>query len=81
MKQFTKEISVFMREKCWSMLITFLAVVMCYGKHAFSTNIDIDTEELILRGTSNMDGWLQIGRFGGYYSKKFTGGMWHNPLF
>ncbi|QWT52512.1 glucosyltransferase domain-containing protein [Eubacterium sp. MSJ-33] len=81
MKQFTKEISVFMREKCWSMLITFLAVVMCYGKHAFSTNIDIDTEELILRGTSNMDGWLQIGRFGGYYSKKFTGGMWHNPYF
>ena len=81
MKQTMQEFKEFIQQKRWTVLITMLAVLMCYGKHAFTTNVDIDTEELILGATSNMQGWLHIGRFGGYYTKALTGGMWHNPYF
>lgn len=62
-----------------TIIITLFMVMICHWTHAFNLNVDIDTEELILGGQSNLQGWLTIGRFGAYYSKVLLNLMAYNP--
>ena len=71
----------FLRQQRNTVLLTALLTLVCYGHHAFTLNIDIDTETLFLNSRTNVDGWLQIGRFGAYYTKELLDGFWYNPFF
>lgn len=76
-----QEFTSFIREKIVAVAVVFFCVLLCYAKHAFTLNVGIDTEDLILGGMSNLNGWLTIGRFGGYYSKCILGLLEYNPYF
>lgn len=64
-----------------TLLIIFvvLAVLICYGKHALSTNVGVDTEQYIL-GAYGKDWVIQgLGRFGYYYSIMLLNLGHYNP--
>lgn len=81
MREELKDFSDFIKKKQVTILMVFFSVLLCYGKHAFTQNVDIDTEDLLAGGMSNLNGWLTIGRFGSYYTKKILGVFQYNPYF
>ena len=58
---------------------TFLAVLVCYGSHALSMNIGIDTEQYISGIYAKP--WVigALGRFGYYYSIMMLNLGHYNP--
>lgn len=60
-------------------LMSVVAAVVCYGFLVFSTNIRIDTEELINHLGTKL-GWLTIGRFGLAFLKDALGLGAHNVV-
>ena len=54
------------------MLLSFILVVLCFGFLAFSSNIRIDTEELMNEPGSSL-GWLTIGRYSLVLFKRLLG--------
>lgn len=60
-------------------LMSVVAAVVCYGFLVFSTNIRIDTEELINHPGTKL-GWLTIGRFGLAFLKDALGLGSHNVV-
>ncbi len=69
----------FLHSQMVTIIVTVVIALACYAKHAFTLNVDIDTEELIGGGTSNVQGWLTSGRYGAYFTKWITGMMHYNP--
>lgn len=63
-----EEIKSFLEQQKMLLMLTLFAVVLCYFKHAMSTNVGIDTEQYIM-GAYGKD-WVigSLGRFGYYYS-------------
>lgn len=61
------------------MLFAFIALILCYGVHAFSLNIGIDTEQFIIGDYGK--NWIiqNLGRFGYYYSAMALNGGHYNP--
>lgn len=65
--------------------VSIAAAILCFGFLAFSSNIRIDTEELINRPGTTV-GWLTIGRFGLAFLKRVLGlgvhsAFWSGLLF
>lgn len=79
MKAKLGHVKSFIQENMVLILVVIFGVVLCYGKHAITTNIGIDTEQYVL-GIYGKD-WVieQLGRFGHYYSIMLLN-LWHyNP--
>jgi hypothetical protein len=80
-KKELERFKAFLRGNEASLFVTLALLLLCYAKHTFTLNVDIDTEDVITGGTSNVEGWLTIGRFGAYYTKLWTGLIKYNPYF
>lgn len=61
--------------------VLFFVVILIYGKHAFTLNANIDTEDFLTASNGNINGWLITGRFGTYFTCKFLGLLNYNPYF
>ena len=63
----------------WMLALTVLLTVICFGGHAISTNIGIDTEQYILGDYGKS--WIiqSLGRFGYYYSVMAMNGGHYSP--
>lgn len=71
----------FIKKYRYTIMLVFLATGICYAKHAFTLNVNIDTEDLLVGVSGNLGGWLTIGRFGAYYTKVIFGLLNYNPYF
>lgn len=61
------------------LFVTIMLTMICYGHHAISANIGIDTEQYII-GLYGKDWVVQsLGRFGYYYSIMVLNGGHYNP--
>lgn len=60
-------------------LVSVVAMLLCYGFLVFSGNIRIDTEELLNEPGSKL-GWLTIGRFGLAFLKDLLGLGTHSVI-
>lgn len=76
-----QSIKDYIKKYRYTIILMFLVTGICYAKHAFTLNAGIDTEDLLLGGTSNLEGWLTIGRFGAYYTKIILDVFHYNPYF
>lgn len=60
-------------------VVSVAAAILCFGFLAFSSNIRVDTEELINHPGTTV-GWLTIGRYGLAFLKKILGLRVHSPI-
>lgn len=76
-----QDMESFIKRHKKAVILNFITVCICYIHMAFSQNIGIDTEIMIMGGSSMLKSWYNLGRQGLVLSKILLNLTQYNPYF